>query len=74
MTENLAGDRPLFQQIADMLEGAIVSGAYGEDSQIPSITELSVAYAMRKGSIRCPELRLQQWRGSDWKPGNFHQF
>ena len=31
-------------QIAEMLKDAILSGAYPEDAQIPSITEFSVAY------------------------------
>lgn len=37
-------DSPIFQQIAEMLENAILSGAYPEETAIPSITEFSVAY------------------------------
>ena len=37
-------DRPIFQQIAEGLEDGILSGAYGEGEQVPSITEFSVAY------------------------------
>ena len=37
-------DRPIFQQIAEQLEEAILSGAYPEESQVPSITEYSVQY------------------------------
>ena len=36
----LTEDRPIFQQIAEQLEEAILSGAYPEESQVPSITEL----------------------------------
>lgn len=36
-------ERPLFLQVAALLEEAILSGAYPEESQIPSITELSVS-------------------------------
>ena len=32
------------QQLADQLEEGILSGAYPEESQVPSITEYSVAY------------------------------
>lgn len=46
MSDNLTGDRPIFLQIAEMLEDAILSGAYDEEDQIPSITELSVAYTI----------------------------
>ena len=38
----LTEDRPIFQQIAEQLEEAILSGAYPEESQVPSITEYSV--------------------------------
>ena len=40
----LTEDRPIFQQIAEQLEEAILSGAYPEESQVPSITESSVQY------------------------------
>ena len=34
-------DRPIFLQLAEMLEEGIISGAYPEEGQIPSITEFS---------------------------------
>lgn len=37
-------EKPIFLQIAEGLEDAILSGAFPEESQIPSITELSVTY------------------------------
>ncbi len=37
-------DRPIFVQIAEGIEDAILSGAFPEESQIPSITEFSVSY------------------------------
>lgn len=36
-------DRPIFIQIAEMLQDAILSGVYPEESQIPSITEFAVS-------------------------------
>ena len=36
-------DRPIFLQLAEMLEEGIISGAYPEEGQIPSITEFSAA-------------------------------
>ena len=36
--------KPIFQQLADQLEEGILSGAYPEESQVPSITEYSMAY------------------------------
>ena len=37
-------DRPIFQQLAEQLEEASLAGTYPEESQVPSITEYSVAY------------------------------
>lgn len=44
MSTDFDSDRPIFLQLADMLEDAIISGVYGEDDQVPSITEYSVSY------------------------------
>jgi DNA-binding transcriptional regulator YhcF (GntR family) len=41
---NFASEKPIFQQIAEGIEDAILSGAFPEDRQIPSITELSVSF------------------------------
>ena len=35
--------RPIFLQLAEMLEDRIISGAFPEEGQIPSITEYSAA-------------------------------
>lgn len=43
MTPGFDEERPLFLQVAALLEEAILSGAYPEESQVPSITELSVS-------------------------------
>ena len=40
----LSDDRPIFQQIAEQLEEGILSGAYPEEGQVPSITEFAVLY------------------------------
>ncbi|HEY5585200.1 MAG TPA: GntR family transcriptional regulator [Ruminiclostridium sp.] len=37
-------DRPIYMQLAEGLEDAILSGAYEEETQIPSTTEISVNY------------------------------
>ena len=36
--------KPIFLQVADGISDAILSGAFPEESQIPSITEFSVNY------------------------------
>lgn len=45
MTE-LTAERPIFMQIAETLEDAILSGALGEEEQAPSTTEISLRYAI----------------------------
>ena len=35
---------PIYQQIADEMESAIALGAYEEEAQVPSTTEISVRY------------------------------
>lgn len=40
----LDGDRPIFIQLSEGLEDSILSGAYGEETQIPSTTEISIVY------------------------------
>ena len=42
----LSGEKPIFLQIAETLEDAILSGALPEEGQLPSITELSVQYTI----------------------------
>ena len=44
MNIDFDSEKPIFVQIADIIVGAILSGAFEEESQIPSITELSVNY------------------------------
>ncbi len=41
---NFENEKPIFVQIAEGIEDAIVTGAFEEESRIPSITEFSVMY------------------------------
>lgn len=41
-----ANQRPIFVQVAEKLEDAILAGAYPEESQIPSMTEISSRYTI----------------------------
>jgi GntR family transcriptional regulator len=51
MLLNLDSDTPIFLQIADELEDAIISDAYREDSQVPSTTEISVRYKINPATV-----------------------
>ena len=44
MSINPGQDKPIFIQIAEGIEDGILTGAFPEESQIPSITEFSVNY------------------------------
>lgn len=48
---SLTGDKPLYLQIAEQLEDAIFTGAYEEETQIPSTTELSVSLQMNPATV-----------------------
>ncbi|MDD3162514.1 MAG: GntR family transcriptional regulator [Sphaerochaetaceae bacterium] len=42
---------PIFMQVADALRDAIFTGAFGEDTQIPSTTEISIAYRINPATV-----------------------
>lgn len=44
MQTELENEKPIFVQIAETFEDGILSGAFGEETQIPSTTEISVNY------------------------------
>ena len=44
MKLDLDQEKPIFIQIAEGIEDGILTGAFPEESQIPSITEFSVTY------------------------------
>jgi DNA-binding transcriptional regulator YhcF (GntR family) len=44
MNIDFNSEKPIFQQIAEEIQDAILSGAFPEESQIPSITEFSVRF------------------------------
>ncbi len=44
MNIDFSVDKPIFLQISDGIADAILSGAFEEESQIPSITEFAVQY------------------------------
>lgn len=44
MVLNFESDTPIYIQIAEGLENAIILGIYGVEMQIPSTTEISVMY------------------------------
>ena len=44
MKLDLDQEKPIFIQIAEGIEDGILTGAFPEESQIPSITEFSVNY------------------------------
>ena len=63
------GTRPIFLQLAEMLEEGIISGAYPEEGQIPSITEFSAtlkinpATALKGIKLRVDEGLVYKKRG-----------
>ncbi len=44
MQVNFEDERPIFIQIAEQIEDAVLAGAFPEETQIPSTTEISISY------------------------------
>ena len=44
MTFNFDDEKPIYIQLSEGVEDAILSGAFEEETQIPSTTEFSVRY------------------------------
>ena len=42
---NFDGEKPIYLQIAEQIEDAILTEAFPEETQIPSTTEISASYA-----------------------------
>ena len=46
MQIDYSSEKPIFLQIAEGIEDAILAGAFAEEAQIPSITEFAVQYTI----------------------------
>ena len=44
MQFNFESDTPIYMQVAEQIKDAILSGAFLEETQVPSTTEISVTY------------------------------
>ena len=51
MKFDFESDVPLFLQIAEQIESGILSGIFKEETQVPSTTELSVAYKINPATV-----------------------
>lgn len=48
---NFDDERPIFMQIAEEIENGILSGAFPEESQVPSTTEISARYKINPATV-----------------------
>jgi DNA-binding transcriptional regulator YhcF (GntR family) len=44
-------ETPIYQQIAEEIESAIITGAYEEGTQVPSTTEISIQYKINPATV-----------------------
>ena len=51
MILDFESNKPIFIQIAEELENAIISGAYESETQVPSTTEISVRYKINPATV-----------------------
>lgn len=49
MQFNFESDTPIYMQVAEQIKDAILSGAFLEETQVPSTTEISVTYKINSG-------------------------
>jgi len=48
---NFNDEKPIFMQVAEEIEDAILTGAFLEETQIPSTTEISVNYKINPATV-----------------------
>ena len=51
MHVNTDSEVPIYLQVAEQIESAILSGAFPEETQVPSTTEISVAYQINPATV-----------------------
>lgn len=44
-------EKPIYQQVAEEIEDAILTGAFPEETQVPSTTEISVTYKINPATV-----------------------
>lgn len=47
----ITGNQPIFQQIREQIEEAVFTGAFPEETQIPSTTEISTNYQINPATV-----------------------
>ena len=52
MQFNFESDTPIYIQVAEQIKDAILSGAFPEETQIPSTTEVSVTYKINPATAQ----------------------
>lgn len=48
---NFDSETPIYIQIAESIEDAVLSGAFAEETQIPSTTDISLAYKINPATV-----------------------
>ena len=51
MKLNLQSEKPIFLQIAEQIEDAVFTGAFAEQTQIPSTTEISAQFQINPATV-----------------------
>ena len=51
MRLDLESTKPIFQQISDEIEDAVFTGAFTEDTQVPSTTEISAMFKINPATV-----------------------
>ena len=51
MTINFESGKPIYIQVAEEIENGVLSGAFAEETQVPSTTEISVSYKINPATV-----------------------
>ena len=55
MNWKFSGDRPVYQQICELIRGAVLTGELKPGQRIPSVREIAAQCGISRTPIRCSE-------------------
>lgn len=60
MNWKMSGDRPVYQQIVSLLQGAVIAGEFGPGERIPSVRELASQAKVNPNTMQRALSQLEQ--------------
>ena len=60
MSWSFSNDKPIFQQLVDIITLKIISGEYPTGSKLDTVRELAVAWGVPEGKVKMSLLRTRE--------------